>query len=65
LENDHFHDNGSVEVGGARLKCWKRGGHGSQTFLEVVQNSCNPGFVQLGRKLGKETLFRYIFFSET
>ena len=44
----------------ARLRCWKRGGHGDQTFLEVVQNSCNPGFVELGERLGKETLFKYI-----
>ncbi|ALC91081.1 stage V sporulation protein D [Bacillus sp. FJAT-18017] len=60
LKNDHFHDSGSVEVGGARLKCWKRGGHGSQSFLEVVQNSCNPGFVELGERLGKEKLFGYV-----
>lgn len=60
LEKDHFHDPGSVEVGGARLRCWKKGGHGSQTYLEVVQNSCNPGFVELGERLGKEKLFKYI-----
>lgn len=60
LKNDHFFDPGAVEVGGARLRCWKKGGHGSQTFMEVVQNSCNPGFVALGQKLGKETLFQYI-----
>lgn len=60
LKNDHFFDGGAVEVGGARLRCWKRGGHGSQTFMEVVQNSCNPGFVALGQKLGKESLFQYI-----
>ena len=47
-------------MAGARLKCWKRGGHGGQTFLEVVQNSCNPGFVELGQRLGKDTLFKYI-----
>ena len=41
LENEHFHDGGSVNVDGARIKCWKAGGHGSQTFLQVVQNSCN------------------------
>jgi stage V sporulation protein D (sporulation-specific penicillin-binding protein) len=57
---DHFYDPGSVEVAGARLKCWKRGGHGSETFLQVVQNSCNPGFVELGNRLGKDTLFKYI-----
>ncbi|WP_042456172.1 stage V sporulation protein D [Neobacillus dielmonensis] len=60
LEDEHFHDSGSVQVAGARLKCWKRGGHGDQTFLEVVQNSCNPGFVELGQRVGKEKLFQYI-----
>ena len=43
LENEHFHDGGSVNVDGARIKCWKAGGHGTQTFLQVVQNSCNLG----------------------
>ncbi len=60
LEHDHFYDPGSIEVAGARLRCWKKGGHGSQTFLEVVENSCNPGFVTLGERLGKEKLFSYI-----
>lgn len=60
MEHDHFYDRGSVKVGGANLKCWKRGGHGSQSFLEVVQNSCNPGFVELGDRLGKDKLFSYI-----
>lgn len=60
LLKDSFYDGGSVNVDGARIKCWKAGGHGSQTFLEVVQNSCNPGFVELGRRLGTNTLFDYI-----
>ena len=60
LINDTFYDGGSVTVDGARIKCWKHGGHGAQSFLEVVQNSCNPGFVELGRRLGTETLFEYI-----
>lgn len=60
LLKDTFYDGGSINVDGARIKCWKHGGHGSQTFLEVVQNSCNPGFVELGNRLGKETLFDYI-----
>ena len=58
--NDHFHDSGKVNVDGSILKCWKAGGHGSQTFLEVLQNSCNPGFVKLGQLLGKDRLFSYI-----
>jgi len=60
LHEEHFHDSGAVKVDGATLHCWKRGGHGDQTFLEVVQNSCNPGFVQLGQRLGKDKLFEYI-----
>ncbi|MEG6587951.1 stage V sporulation protein D [Paenibacillus barengoltzii] len=60
LLNERFFDPGYVKVGGATLRCWKKGGHGSQTFLQVVENSCNPGFVALGQRLGKETLFDYI-----
>lgn len=60
LHEDEFTDNGAIKVGGATLHCWKSGGHGHQTYLEVVQNSCNPGFVTLGEKLGKERLFSYI-----
>ncbi len=58
--NDHFYDSGKVNVDGSVLKCWKSGGHGDQTFLQVLQNSCNPGFVKLGQLLGKERLFSYI-----
>ena len=60
LHEEHFHDPGYVKVANARLRCWKAGGHGSQTYLEVVENSCNPGFVNMGQRLGKETLFSYI-----
>lgn len=60
LNNDNYSDSGSVTVSGATLHCWKHGGHGNQTYLEVVENSCNPGFVNLGLKLGKEKLFNYI-----
>ena len=60
LLNDRFYDGGSVNVDGARIKCWKAGGHGDESFLEVVQNSCNPGFVELGNRLGTERLFNYI-----
>ena len=54
LEKDTFSDSGAVTVEGATLHCWKHGGHGLQTYLEVVENSCNTGFVNLGLKLGKE-----------
>jgi stage V sporulation protein D (sporulation-specific penicillin-binding protein) len=58
--NDKFFDPGHIEVAGQIIHCWKSGGHGSQTFAEVVQNSCNPGFVQIGQRLGKETFYKYI-----
>lgn len=60
LDKDEFFDSGSVQVDTARIKCWKAGGHGHQTFLQVLQNSCNPGFVKMGQLLGKEKLFSYL-----
>ena len=60
LYKDKFYDPGYIRVENARIKCWKDGGHGAETFLNVVENSCNPGFVVMGQKLGKERLFRYI-----
>ena len=60
LDKDTFFDGGSIRVENARIKCWKRGGHGAETFREVVENSCNPGFVVMGQKVGKEKLFSYI-----
>jgi stage V sporulation protein D (sporulation-specific penicillin-binding protein) len=60
LQKDTFYDPGYKIVAGTRIRCWKAGGHGAQTFLEVVENSCNPGFMELGERLGKEKLFHYI-----
>ncbi len=60
LEKDTFTDTGAITIDGGTLHCWKHGGHGTQTFLEVVENSCNPGFVVLGNKLGVDKLMSYI-----
>ncbi len=60
LFNDSYYDGGSIQVEGARIKCWKAGGHGAETMLQVVENSCNPGFVVMGQKLGAERLLKYI-----
>ncbi len=57
---DTYTDTGSVNVDGSTLHCWKHGGHGTQTYLEVAENSCNPGFVSLGNKLGVDKLMGYI-----
>ena len=60
LDNQTYYDNGYEYVGGARIKSWKKGGHGLQTFRQVLQNSSNPGFVEIGRRLGKDNLWNYI-----
>ncbi len=59
-EGSPFFDPGYVKVATAVIHCWRHGGHGSQTFLEAVKNSCNPVFVALGQRLGKDTLFNYL-----
>lgn len=55
-----FYDQGYSVVDGVRIKDWKAGGHGQETFYEVIQNSCNPGFIEIGRRLGKDKLFEYV-----
>ena len=45
LDNDTFYDGGSIQVENARIRCWKSGGHGMQTYLQVVENSCNLGVI--------------------
>ncbi len=60
LFTDTYFDGGGINVEGARIKCWKAGGHGAETFLQVVENSCNPGFVVMGQRLGTERLYNYV-----
>jgi stage V sporulation protein D (sporulation-specific penicillin-binding protein) len=60
LKKERFYDPGYIMVGKARLRCWKREGHKDQSFLEVVENSCNPGFVEIGQRLGPKKLSKYI-----
>ncbi len=59
-EDDKFNDPGFIKVADRTIKCWKAGGHGSQTFAEVAQNSCNPGFVEVGLGLGSKRFYKYI-----
>ncbi|MBM7855933.1 stage V sporulation protein D (sporulation-specific penicillin-binding protein) [Desulfohalotomaculum tongense] len=58
--DDHFYCPGYIKVADRRIRCWKHGGHGSETFEEVVRNSCNPGFVEVGLNLGVEKFYKYI-----
>jgi len=57
---DTFYDPGFIKVADRTIRCWYDGGHGSQTFEEVTQNSCNPGFITVGLRLGKERFYKYI-----
>lgn len=59
--SDHFYCDGKVIIQGAAnpFRCWKRKGHGSETFEEILTNSCNPAFISIGQKLGKELFCRY------
>jgi stage V sporulation protein D (sporulation-specific penicillin-binding protein) len=57
---DRFYDPGSIEVQGRQIHCWKDGGHGSETFEEVIENSCNVGFVNVGLRLGRDSFYKYI-----
>ncbi|MBR6516549.1 MAG: stage V sporulation protein D [Bacilli bacterium] len=55
-----YHDPGYLVIDGTKIRDWKVGGHGTETYLQVIQNSCNPGFMTIGLRLGKEKLFKYI-----
>ncbi|MGE5550679.1 MAG: penicillin-binding transpeptidase domain-containing protein [Bacteroidota bacterium] len=55
-----FFDPGYLTVDDRHLHCWYPGGHGSQTFVEAVENSCNPVFASLALSLGAERFQRYI-----
>lgn len=60
IDNDYYYDKGYEIVSGRTIKSWKKGGHGLQTYLEVLQNSSNPGFVNISRKLGTEKMYEYV-----
>lgn len=60
MDNDYYNDIGYEYVSGTRIKSWKTGGHGYQSFREVLQNSSNPGFVEIARRLGKDKIYQYV-----
>lgn len=57
--NKTFDCNGSYKVSDTTFHCWRRGGHGHETFTQAFINSCNPAFIQIGQSLGPELFFRY------
>ena len=60
-ENSSFYCGGSMNVlgRGSPLKCWKYGGHGSQSLTQAVQHSCNVAFVNIGQLVGEEKFYEY------
>ncbi|MBR6718100.1 MAG: PASTA domain-containing protein [Oscillospiraceae bacterium] len=59
-EGDNFYCSGVEVVAGKEIHCSNRyPGHGAQSFKEILLHSCNPGFIQIGQRLGKETFCKY------
>lgn len=59
-ESDKFVCSGGTTVLKSRISCWKTSGHGTQNFIEILKNSCNVGFIEVGKALGAEKLKKYI-----
>lgn len=59
-ESDTFYCDGGVKFGSTTIKCWNLAGHGTQTLAQILQNSCNVGFMEVGARLGSEKLREYI-----
>lgn len=56
---DQFHCPGYYVVEDRRIRCHKIGGHGSETFVQGIQNSCNPIFINIGLRLGVDRFCDY------
>lgn len=57
---DTFYCRGSMKVGPDTLHCHRSEGHGSQTLAEVIQNSCNVGFIQIAQRIGIDSFYKYL-----
>lgn len=60
-ENTPFYCTGSTKVGKETIGCPDRRAHGQQTFAQIVENSCNVSFVQLGLSLGMDKYYHYLY----
>lgn len=58
--DETFQCNGGLTVADRRIRCHKTGGHGTETFVQGVQNSCNPVFMTLALRLGADTFYKYL-----
>lgn len=57
IAND-FYCKGYEDISGTKIRCWKNS-HGSETLKKALANSCNPAFMQLGKRIGVEKLYKY------
>ncbi len=57
--SENFVCNGSVHVGTHNIHCWNTNGHGTETFVQGVYNSCNPVFMSIGARLGNSRFYKY------
>ncbi len=58
--NDSFTCSGATVVSDRRIRCHKTTGHGTQDFTHTVYNSCNPAFVEWGRRVGVDNMYLYM-----
>lgn len=58
--NDSFTCSGATVVSDRRIRCHKTTGHGTQDFTHTVYNSCNPAFVEWGRRVGTDNMYLYM-----
>ena len=54
-----FYCNCYEDVSGTKIRCWSTKAHKYQTLTEALANSCNPAFIQLGQRIGVDTLYKY------
>ncbi len=57
--NTPFFCSGAKVVGPTKIRCANVNGHGAQTFVEAVKNSCNPAFIEIGQKVGHDLFYKY------
>lgn len=57
--NEGFNCQGGVQVANYNIKCWNTYGHGAETFVQGVYNSCNPVFMSVGARLGTSNFYKY------
>lgn len=58
-KNETFFCKGGLQVGNYFIRCWKHGGHGSESFAQGFENSCNPVFMTLGSRIGGQRFYKY------